>query len=105
MNRNIIEYRVGDSFERVYQWRNSDIPVELTAIVATFQVTVSPYIDSIIEKECTVDAEKGDVYVFLTGEETALLKAGAYFCRVQLLYPNNKVQSTDWLKMIAKRFE
>ena len=103
MNPAILEYRIGDQFDRVFQWRNADKPVDLSGSRAIFEVATSMTNTPLISKEVEADLSGGDVFIQLSSAETASLTAGHYMGRVSIIYPGDVKRSTSWFVLRAKR--
>lgn len=98
-----LDYRIGDTWERVFQWRNNGVPVDLSAVQAVFEVAPSIGSPAVLSLPATVAEADGDVFVSLSAAQTAALTAGHYMARVRLTYPGGIVRSTGWVILRAKR--
>jgi hypothetical protein len=103
-------YHPGDTFERVFHWRSKDSIIVLDNISAKAQITLPGYALSrqplkeeniILNEDCFVDSENGDVYLSLLADTTNQLDKRIYALRIQLLFDNGHTYSTQWMLLKA----
>jgi hypothetical protein len=103
-----IEVAQGDSFERVFMWRNAGQPIDFEGVkaVATLQDSVTGEMAAFctVGDGITIDAENSDVYVYFKVAKTYRLEINrSYYLHVQIRYPDGTHQTTQTINVMIKR--
>jgi hypothetical protein len=104
MSLAILEYRLGDSFQKVFKYRKAQKPLDLSGAAVVFQLAESfnPS-EYLLEQECEVDIDEGNAFVNIDATTMKEFDRAQYYCRLQTRYPGGNFRSTSWMILRAKR--